>query len=231
MRVLGLLDVRQVLLHDPPGIADHPLPPRVQPYRLVAEALDHREPVGDEQNRLAAALELGELVEALQAEALVAHRQHLVHEEDLGVDVHGDGEPQPHVHARGVGLDRGVDEVLELGELDDLVETPVDLAAGHAQHDTVDEHVLAPADLGMKARAELDQSRDPSVDAHLAARRPGDSRHQLQQGALARPVAADDAAGRARRDRQRHVVQRPERLVRAQMPNQAAGEQRALQGR
>ena len=45
-----------------------------------------------QQDRLAAATELGELVEALVGEALVAHREDLVDEEHIGIDVHGDGE-------------------------------------------------------------------------------------------------------------------------------------------
>jgi hypothetical protein len=41
--------------------------------------------------------------------------------------VNRDGEPEAHVHARRVRLHRRVDELLELGELDDLVEAPRDL--------------------------------------------------------------------------------------------------------
>ena len=97
-------------------------PAVVQPQRLVAEALDEAERVGDEQDRLAAPPELGELVEALVREALVADGEHLVDEQHVGIDVDRHGKAEPHVHARRVGLDRRVDELLELGELDDLVE-------------------------------------------------------------------------------------------------------------
>ena len=48
----------------------------------------------------------------------------------------------------------------QLGELDDLVEALLNLALRHAEHDAVDEDVLAAGDLGMKAGAELDQRRD-----------------------------------------------------------------------
>jgi hypothetical protein len=78
--------------------------------------------VGHEQDRLPAPLELGELVEALVREALVAHREHLVDEQHVGIDVNGHGEAEAHVHAGRVGLHRRVDEVPHLGELDDLVE-------------------------------------------------------------------------------------------------------------
>ena len=101
----------------------------VEPQRLVAEPLDQVQRVRDEQDRLAAPAELGELVEALVRERLVADRQHFVDQQHVGIDVDRHGEPEAHVHAGRVGLHRRVDEVLELGELDDLVEAPRDLAS------------------------------------------------------------------------------------------------------
>ena len=87
----------------------------------------------DEQDRLAPPLELGELVEALVRERLVADRQHLVHQQDVGVHVDRDREPEAHVHAGRVRLDGRVDEVRQFGELDDLVEALRDLALGEAR--------------------------------------------------------------------------------------------------
>ena len=52
-----------------------------------------------EQDRLAAAPELRELVEALVREALVADREHFVDEQHVRIDVDRDGESEPHVHA------------------------------------------------------------------------------------------------------------------------------------
>ncbi len=78
-----------------------------------------------EQDRLAAALELRELVEALVGEALVADRQHFVDEQHVGIDVDRDGKPEAHVHAGRIRLHRRIDELFHLGELDDLVEAPV----------------------------------------------------------------------------------------------------------
>ena len=81
-----------------------------------------------------------------------------------GIDVDGDGEAEAHVHPGRIGLDRRVDEVLELGELDDLVEAPRDFLLRQPEHDAVDEDVLAAGDLGMEAGAELDQRGDAAVD-------------------------------------------------------------------
>ncbi len=38
-------------------------------------------------------LQLGELVQALRLKRRVAHREHLVYEQNIGLDVGGDGEP------------------------------------------------------------------------------------------------------------------------------------------
>ena len=82
--LLAFLDLRQVR-------ADHALRDRRRAFacpsssqtRLVAEPLDEAQRVRDEQNRLAAALELGKLVEALVREALVADREHFVDQQHV----------------------------------------------------------------------------------------------------------------------------------------------------
>ena len=67
-------------------------------------------------------LELLHPPEALLLELGVADREHLVDEQDLGLEVRGDRERQAHVHAARVALHGRVEELLEPGELDDLVE-------------------------------------------------------------------------------------------------------------
>ena len=68
------------------------------------------------------AAELADLVQALAGEGLVAHGQDLVDEQHLGVHVDGHREAEAGVHSRGVGLDRRVDEALQLREGHDLLE-------------------------------------------------------------------------------------------------------------
>ena len=97
---LAVLDVGDVGSDDALGIAERLERAAVHPQRLVAEALDQPERVRHEQDRLAAALELGELVQALVGEALVADGEHFVDEEHVRIDVNRDGEAEPHVHAR-----------------------------------------------------------------------------------------------------------------------------------
>ena len=125
-----------------------------------------------QQDRLAAPPELRELVEALVGEAFVADRQHLVDQQHIRIDVDRDREAKPHVHAGRIRLDRRVDELRELGEVDDFVEARAAISRlRQAEHDAVDEDVLASGDLGMKAGAELDERGDAAVDRDRAARR------------------------------------------------------------
>ena len=60
----------------------------------------------------------------------VAHAQALVDQENLGVDLGGDGEGQPHVHAAGVVLQRQVREVAKPGEFEDAIDLGLHLADG-----------------------------------------------------------------------------------------------------
>ena len=72
-------------------------------------------------------------VEALLLEPGIADGQYFVYEQDVRLEERGDGEPQAHLHARGVVLDLSVDRVPDLGELDDLVEASRHLAAAEPE--------------------------------------------------------------------------------------------------
>ncbi len=97
----------------------------------MTELLHHVQPVAYQHNGNPLGLEVAHLGEAFLLESGVAHRQHLVHQQDLGVAVDGHGEAQAHVHAGGVALHRGVDEVPQLGEGHDLIEPFADLPHGN----------------------------------------------------------------------------------------------------
>ena len=141
------------------------------------------------------------LSEALLLKARVADREHLVDDEDLRLEVRGDGEGQPHVHAARVALHRRVDELLDLGERDDLVELPADFRLAHAEDRAVQKDVLPAGQLGVKTGADLEQARHAPAQGDLAGRRRGDPRQDLQQRRFAGAVAADDADDLARAER------------------------------
>ena len=136
------------------------------------------------------------MFEALALELLVADRDDLVDDEDLGADVHRDREAEPHVHADRVDLHRRVDELLDSGEVDDLVELAVDLLAGHAEDRGVQVDVLPAREVRVEPRAQLQQRRDAAGDLHPALVGPVDPGDAAQERRLARSVVADERVHR-----------------------------------
>jgi hypothetical protein len=100
---VGLLVVHpeelRVGLDDRRRLVPHAQPALVHPDALVAELLDAAERVADEQDRAVLVAELAQPPERLAAEARVADRQRLVHDQDVRVHGHGDREREPPVHA------------------------------------------------------------------------------------------------------------------------------------
>src|SRR5664280_2281471 len=84
-----------------------------------------------------------QLSETLSLETGVADGEYLVDQENLGLEVGRDGESQAQIHAGGVVLYGGVEEAVDLGECDDLVELAADLGALHAQDGAVEIDVFA----------------------------------------------------------------------------------------
>ena len=59
----------------------------------------------------------------------IADRKHFIDEQNILVEIGGNGESQSNVHAAGVMLHRSVDELLDFGEADDIVELAANLGA------------------------------------------------------------------------------------------------------
>ena len=100
-----------------PVLDDAPL---VEPDRAIAQLRDRLHVVRDEQDRPPGAAEFLHAPEAAPLELRVADGEHLVDEEDLRLEVRSHREREAHVHAARVALHRGVDELLDAGELDDV---------------------------------------------------------------------------------------------------------------
>ena len=104
------------------------------------------------------------------------------------------------------------------------------LVARHADEEAVDNGVFAAADVGMEARAELEQGRKTAGRFDRALARPRKARHHAEERALAAAVGADDAEELALGDIERDVAHGPERLARAaRFPGAPRVEERRLE--
>src|SRR5262249_52701067 len=153
-----------------------------------------------------------QMLKALPLKVRVADRQHLIDQENLGIEVHSDGKRQSHVHPRREVLDRRLHEIGELTEFDDRVVVPVDLAPAESEQSPIQVHVLAPAVLGMEARTKFQQRRDTAADLNPAEVRPQNPGQHLEQRALARSVGPDNAEELASWHVEADIAERPQVL-------------------
>ena len=157
-------------------------PAVLQQHRPAAEPLHRVHVVAHEKHRpTVAARNVRHATQTLLLELGVAHREHLVHDQHLGLEVRRDREGEPHLHAARVPLDWGVEEGPDIGEGHDLVELAVDLRLAHAQDGAAHVHVLAAGELRVEAGAGLEQGPHPALDPGPALGRGDDARENLEQ--------------------------------------------------
>ena len=195
------------------GLTDVLERPVVQDHGPVAQRLYGGHVVRHDHDGLPGAAPLVKDVHALLGERRVADRQHLVDQHDVGVRLDHDGEGEPGHHPGGVVLQLQVREPLELRELEDGVEALARLPPAEPEQDAVQNHVLSSGHLRVEADAELDERCHPSGHSHPARVGPVDAGENLQQRALARSVAADDAEELAFVHVERHVLERAQLAV------------------
>ena len=134
----------QIALFDPDG--------------ALADALNLIHGVAREENRDVSVLdEVLDTAPAFLLEEHVADGERLVNDEDVGLGDGGDSKRDARDHAGGEILHGHVDEVGQLGEIDDLLEMCVDELLGVAEQHAVEVDVLARGEFEVKARAEFDQ--------------------------------------------------------------------------
>ncbi len=128
-----------------------------------------------EDYRAAAVPDVLHLVQALLLEPGVADGEDLVDQQDLGLEMGGHCERQTHVHPARVVLHRRIEELLDLGEGDNLVELLLDLGPLHPEDDAVQEDVLAAGQLVVEAGAHFQERPDAAADVGIPAGRLGDA--------------------------------------------------------
>src|SRR6202000_476444 len=166
--------------------------------------------VADKQDRSAAVRETAHLAKAFFLEGSIPDCEHLVDNQYLWLEMRSYGKRQANIHARGIPLHRRVQKLLDLAEGDDLIELTPNLRSGHSQNGAVQEDILPPGQLLMKAGAHLKQATHSAVQANSHLGRNRNAAQQLEHGALTGAVPADDADDFARFNLQRNAPERPE---------------------
>src|ERR1035437_2276217 len=207
---LSLVDVPNVRIHDIAGRAHLPYPPMLQPGGLIAHVSDRAERVGYEHYRGPTLAEFEQVIKALALELLVPNFDDFVHHQDLRIDGHGDCKAKANVHPAGIDLDGRIDEVAQPREVNDSLHGRVNLLAAQAQDGAVKPDVLAAGEIGVKARPELQQRRNPPIDDDCATGRTVDARQNLERRRLAGPVLTHETERAAALDVEGRIPQRPE---------------------
>jgi len=143
-------------------------------------------------------------------EARVADGESLVDEEDVGEPLGGHGEAEAGDHARGVVLEGAGGDVGEFGEVEDGVGAATGLGGGNADEDGGEDDVLAAGEFGIEAGAEFEKGRDAAADQELALGGREDACDELEEGALAGAVSAEDGDGLPSMDIEGDAAEGPE---------------------
>ncbi|HVB58285.1 MAG TPA: hypothetical protein VNE63_17900 [Candidatus Acidoferrales bacterium] len=149
--------------------------------------------MADKNNGAAGAGDVLHFAEAFFLEGGVADGEDFVDEEDFRFEVRGDSEGQAHAHAAAVMLKGRVDEALDFGKGDNLVEFADDFGFAHAEDGAAEENVFAAGKLRMKAGADFEKAGDAAVEFGVSDGGPRDAREQFEQRGFARAVSADQA--------------------------------------
>ena len=168
----------------------------MQPHHPVAEVQHLPRRVGDEENRLALRPEMPHPRHALLREARIAHAQRLIHNQDFGVHVGGNGESQPGAHSAGIRPQGLVDVHANIRKINNLLLDLGDFALLHAHQHTLIGNVFAPSQLVIHADV-CRQHTDRAADLAEPQIRLGDARDDTRQRRFAgavQPRQPDDFA-------------------------------------
>ena len=127
----------------------------VEPQHARAQSLHICHGVRDEQDRHALAAQLVDLSHAALAEVVVPDSQRLVDQQHLRFDMDRHRKREPNQHSAGVGLDRLVDEVADLGKLLDLRAALAEFPPRQPEQGRAQPSILASGEFGMEAGAQL----------------------------------------------------------------------------
>ena len=140
----------------------------LQPHNPIAHLADLFEAMGYKQHRRSAAHQLQHPLAALFLKVRVTHGQNLVHDQNFGIHHRGDREGQPGQHTGGIVADGHLNKLPQLGEGHDLVVLGLQKFLAVPQDRAVEENILVPRQVHVKAGAQLQHGDDVAVAGHAA---------------------------------------------------------------
>src|SRR4051794_22002772 len=132
---------------------------------------------------------IAHLAEAFLLKGGVTHREHLVYNQNLRLQMGRYGKSKAHVHATGIALDGRIKEVLNFAKCNDFIHLALDFNPFHAQDGAVEKDVLASRQFGVETGADLQQTAHAAIAFDTPGSRVGNTRKNLEQGAFAGAIA------------------------------------------
>ena len=124
----------------------------LDPNRTLANAFNLLHGVRNKQHSYITALnKMLNTTLAFLLEEHVANRKRLINNKDIGLGNSSDSKGNTSNHTRREVLERHVDKVFKLGELDDVIEARVNKLLGITKQSAVKVDILACCKLGIKA--------------------------------------------------------------------------------
>src|SRR5690242_1949554 len=115
----------------------------------------------DEQER-SVRLKAAQKSHALLGKTHIAHAERLVDDQCVGIDMRNNCECQTHIHAAGIGFYRLINELTDVGKINDRLIAFLQLSFRDAVKQPAEIDVLPTRELRVEPRAQLEQRRDAS---------------------------------------------------------------------
>ena len=179
----------------------------LDPDRPCTDVLHELDVVGNYQNGLPALGHLDEVLSRFRRESRIPHAQNLVHQYDIGLHIHHDGERQPPGHSGRISPD-GIVYVLPYpGIIDDGLDLGVHLLLGEAVQLPFGVDVVPSAHVGMESHPQLQHRRQLPCALDGTGIRLHDPCQNRQEGALPGSVPPQDSKYFTLLDIQADIVQ------------------------
>ena len=123
----------------------------IQNNGFICQAQNSRHIMADEQDRTSFFGNIVHLAQAFALEFSISDCQHLIHYQDIRLQMGCYRESQPQVHSAGIALDGGIDKFLNPGKIYDLIKFPFNGLAVHTQDSAIEIDILPTGQFGVEA--------------------------------------------------------------------------------